>query len=40
MGKVLTADEIARYKSDGFICPKRLMNADKAALYLAALESY
>ena len=38
MGKILTADEIARYKSDGPICPKRLMSADKAALYLAARE--
>ncbi len=40
MGKVLTADEIARYKSDGLICPKRLMSADEAARYLAALEAY
>ena len=40
MGKILTADEIARYKSDGLICPKRLMSADEAAHYLAALGSY
>ncbi len=40
MGKILTADEIARYKSDGLICPKRLMSADEAARYLAALEAY
>ncbi len=40
MGKILTADEIARYKSDGLICPKRLISADEAARYLAALEAY
>ena len=40
MGKILTADEIARYESDGLICPKRLMSADEAAHYLAALGSY
>ncbi len=39
MGKNLTADEIARYKSDGLICPKRLMSEDEAARYLVALEA-
>ncbi|MBO89014.1 MAG: phytanoyl-CoA dioxygenase [Rickettsiales bacterium] len=40
MGKLLTEGEVAQYRRDGFLFPKRLLRAEAAANYLSELESY
>ena len=40
MGKLLTEGEVAQYRRDGFLFPKRLLRAEEAAGYLSELEAY
>ena len=37
---MLTKDDVARYREDGYLFPIRVMTADKAAAYRAALERH
>ena len=40
MGKLLTEGEVAQYRRDGFLFPKRLLRAEEATGYLSELEAY
>ena len=40
MGKLLTEGEVAQYRRDGFLFPKRLLRAEEAAGYLSELQAY
>tara|TARA_B100000519_G_C13910647_1_gene281954 strand:- start:260 stop:373 length:114 start_codon:yes stop_codon:yes gene_type:complete len=37
MGKLLTEGEVAQYRRDGFLFPKRLLPAEEAAGYRSEL---
>ncbi|MDE0709545.1 MAG: phytanoyl-CoA dioxygenase family protein, partial [bacterium] len=40
MSKRLTADQVAQYRQDGYMCPVRVMDAARAAGYRRMLEQF